>query len=333
VNEPLSFEPYLRPMVWGGRQLGEVLGKDLPPDGVYGEAWEISDHPSHVSVVSDGPYKGQTLRQLMEHHATALLGEAAGRYRRFPWLVKLLDACDWLSVQVHPNDADVERLWPGESGKTEAWFVLAAAPNSRIYAGLLPGVDEQILRQALQDGKVGDCLHQFAPQPGDCVFLPAGTVHAVGGGVLMAEVQQTSDATFRLFDWNRRDAQGKSRQLHIEEALACIDWNAGPVHPIRAQGYPGADEFAQPPTGAYTQRLVECDYFTLDYIRSDCPFDFGGDGVLHAMIVLHGGGRLSHGEEMHPLRAGDTLLLPAALERVSCHPDGEVGILLSSLPH
>jgi mannose-6-phosphate isomerase len=332
VNTPLRFASYVRPMVWGGRQLGDVLGKPLANGDLYGEAWEVSDHPSHASTVTHGLHRGHTLRHLMEQHAEGLLGSAAKRHSRFPWLIKLLDACDWLSVQVHPSDSNVAQWWPGEGGKTEAWFVLAASPTSRVYAGLLPGVDEKQLREALRQGTVGDCLHQFSPRPGDCVFLPAGTVHAVGGGVLMAEVQQTSDATFRLFDWNRRDAQGKSRQLHIEEALACIDWNAGPVHPIRAQGYPGADEFAQPPTGAYTQRLVECDYFTLDYIRSDCPFDFGGDGVLHAMIVLHGGGRLSHGEEMHPLRAGDTLLLPAALERVSCHPDGEVGILLSSLP-
>jgi mannose-6-phosphate isomerase len=322
VNEPLSFEPYLRPMVWGGRQLGEVLGKDLPPDGVYGEAWEISDHPSHVSVVSDGPYKGQTLRQLMEHHATALLGEAAGRYRRFPWLVKLLDACDWLSVQVHPNDADVERLWPGESGKTEAWFVLAAAPNSRIYAGLLPGVDEQILRQALQDGKVGDCLHQFAPQPGDCVFLPAGTVHAVGGGVLMAEVQQTSDATFRLFDWNRRDADGRMRQLHIEEALACINWNSGPIRPVRPANYPGE---------AIRQRLVQCPYFTLEYLHFREAFSLRS-GRLQVILVLHGRGRLETAAGVRPLVRGETLLLPAALDALTCHPEGELSILLSTLP-
>ena len=235
MKAPLRFESYVRPMVWGGRQLGEVLRKPLPTDAAYGEAWEISDHPSHASVVTHGPYKGQTLRQLMEQSSSALLGESAGRHSRFPWLVKLLDAGDWLSVQVHPNDEHVVRLWPGEGGKTEAWFVLATQPNSRIYAGLLPGVDEKVLREALSRGTVGDCLHQFSPRPGDCVFLPAGTVHAVGGGVLMAEVQQTSDATFRLFDWNRRDAQGRSRQLHIEEALACIDWNSGPVHPVRPE--------------------------------------------------------------------------------------------------
>src|SRR5205807_1382927 len=123
-------------------------------------------------------------------------------------LIKLLDAHDWLSVQVHPDKESVARLWPGEGSKTEAWFILDALPGSRIYAGLLPGVDAAALGAAIAAGRAHECLHSFAPQPGDCVFLPAGSVHAVGGGVLFAEIQETSDATFRLYDWNRRDAQG-----------------------------------------------------------------------------------------------------------------------------
>jgi mannose-6-phosphate isomerase len=313
-------------MVWGGRQLGEVLGKPLPDNSAYGEAWEISDHPSHASVVSAGPYKGQTLRQLMEHHSAALLGGEAARYPRFPWLVKLLDASDWLSVQVHPSDADVVRLWPGEGGKTEAWFVLAAAPASRIYAGLLPGVEEKDLRKALREGAVGACLHQFSPRPGDCIFLPAGTVHAVGGGVLMAEVQQTSDATFRLFDWDRRDVNGRMRQLHIEEALACIDWSSGPVHPIRATNYPSGTA-----TGALRQRLVECPYFTLEYLYGRGAFSCGG-GVLQVLLVLHGRGRAVSGANEQPLAPGDTLLLPAALPALTCYPQGDLGLLLATLP-
>src|SRR5205823_1281977 len=146
-------------------------------------------------------------------------------------------------------------------GKTEAWFVLDAAPTGRVYAGLLPGVDELRLRAALAEGTVAECLHQFRPRPGDCLFLRAGTVHAVGGGVLMAEVQQTSDATFRLFDWNRRDAQGRSRQLHVEEALACIDWTRGPVTPIRIPGF----ALDSPVTGRRRQALVSCPYFVLEY--------------------------------------------------------------------
>jgi mannose-6-phosphate isomerase len=316
-------------MVWGGRQLGEMLGKSLPDSGTYGEAWEISDHPSHVSVIAKGPDKGQTLRQLMEREPAFLLGAAAERYPRFPWLVKLLDAWDWLSVQVHPDEVDVARLWPGEGSKTEAWFVLAAAPTSRVYAGLLPGVDEARLRAALREGTVGDCLHQFSPRPGDCVFLPAGTVHAVGGGVLMAEVQQTSDATFRLFDWHRRDAKGQTRQLHIEEALACINWNSGPVQPVRAEGY---SDKTDSPRRSIRQRLVACPYFTLEYVRQSEPFTCGGTGRLQVFLVLHGRGRLWTGEGVWELVPGDTLLLPAALDALTCHPEDDLGILLSTLP-
>src|SRR5205823_3396050 len=186
-------------------------------------------HPLHRSRISTGPHRGRTLRDLMEQQRVALLGPSAAVHEQFPWLIKFLDACDWLSVQVHPDERTVRRLWPGEGSKTEAWFVLDAQLGSRIYAGLLPGTDEQCLRAAAGEGTVAECLHSFTPRPGDCVFLPAGTVHAVGGGVLLAEVQQTSDATFRLFDWNRRDAQGKSRPLHLDEALASTHWHRGPV--------------------------------------------------------------------------------------------------------
>src|SRR5260370_10047817 len=225
----------------------------------------------------------------MEKRGEDLLGKDVVAYTSFPWLVKFLDARDWVSVQVHPDDVSVKRLWPGEGAKTEAWFVLDAEPGSRIYAGLLPGVDEQALRRALADGAIAECLHQFQPSAGDCLFLPAGTVHAVGGGVLMAELQQTSDATFRLFDWNRRDAQGKTRTLHVEEALACIDWERGPVEPIRTNPLAGA-VVASGPRGPLHQKLVQCPFFHLEHVREAEPFACGGEACLQAWIVLDGKG-------------------------------------------
>jgi mannose-6-phosphate isomerase len=315
-------------MVWGGRGLAEVLGKELPTAEPYGESWEISDHASHRSVVAGGELAGPTLRDLMQTHSADLLGPARSG-DAFPWLVKYLDARDWLSVQVHPDDQAALRLWPGERGKTEAWFVLAARPGSRVYAGLLPGVDEAALRRAVAAGTVAQCLHRFEPVPGDCLFLPAGTVHAVGGGVLMAEVQQSSDATFRLFDWNRRDAQGRSRQLHLEEALACIDWRAGPVHPVRAAGYPGGPA---PAEGPVRQRLVSCRYFHLDYARDSQPFTLGGAGRLQVVMVLHGRGELSARRGRETLAVGHTLLLPAALPEVSVAPWATLGLLIATLP-
>jgi mannose-6-phosphate isomerase len=310
-------------MVWGGRRLGQRLGKDLPSDVPFGEAWEVSDHASHHSVV-EFPDADLTLRHLMESHRDELLGPAASRHSVFPWLVKFLDANDWLSVQVHPDEDAVTRLWPGEGSKTEAWFVLDAEPDSRIYAGLLPGVDERALRRALAAGTVAECLHRFTPRAGDCLFLKAGTVHAVGGGVLMAEVQQTSDATFRLFDWNRQDAAGKQRQLHIEEALASIHWDIGPVQPVRAHGYGTATESRQ--------ALVQCRYFHLEYVRQREPFTLGGTGRLQVAIALHGQLTLETLAFRQAFVPGETLVLPASLGVTSCLPAGSVGLLLATLP-
>jgi mannose-6-phosphate isomerase len=325
VNSPLRFHPYLRPMVWGGRRLGSVLGKALPPEGAYGESWEVSDHALHHSVVAAGPLAGRSLRELMTEQRPALLGPAVEQSACFPWLIKFLDANDWLSVQVHPDERAVGALWPGEGSKTEAWFVVDAAPGSRVFAGLLPGVGRDRLRAALKAGTVADCLHSFAPRPGDCVFLPAGTVHAVGGGVLIAEVQQTSDATFRLFDWNRRDSRGQLRTLHIEEGLASIHWEQGPVAPVHVPGFPAAGGRRRIP-------LVRCPYFHLEYVQDSEPFPLGGKSRLHAVLVLRGGGRLSTAAGQEELRTGQTWLLPAALPPAECRPEGCVGMLLCSMP-
>jgi mannose-6-phosphate isomerase len=325
---PLQFTSFMRPMVWGGVRLAELLGKPLSSDSLPGESWEVSDHPQHRSIIATGPLTGHSLRYLMEHRREALLGPAAATHATFPWLIKFLDANAWLSVQVHPDDATVKRLWPGEGGKTEAWFVLDAHPESRIYAGLKPGVDEKALRAALAAGTVAHCMHVFTPRPGDCVFLPAGTVHAVGGGVLLAEVQQTSDATFRLFDWNRVDAAGKPRTLHIDKGLAAIDWQRGPVTPTCAEEFTGLDK-AGPPC---RQPLVRCPYFQLDYLSSKDSFACAGAGRLQALIVLAGKGRLVYKGHEESLTAGQVWLLPASLASSRCVPEPTLSALLCALP-
>jgi mannose-6-phosphate isomerase len=318
LDTPLLFTPFLRPMVWGGRRLA-ALGKPLPTAEPYGESWEVSDHPHHRSIVARGPLAGQTLRHLVETDSAALLGSTA--YTTFPWLIKFLDANDWLSVQVHPDERAVRALWPQEGSKTEAWFILDAAPGSRVYAGLQPGVGPAELLAAVKAGTVTECLHSFEPRPGDCLFLQAGTVHAVGGGVLMAEVQQTSDATYRLFDWNRKDAKGKSRELHLAESLACIDWQRGPVAPVRADGF-GTPRRKR-------QALVSCPYFALDYVQDSEPFPCGGKGHLQAAVVLSGRGRWADGEELH---AGQTWVLPSTMPAMECRPEGPLALLMATLP-
>ena len=328
----LLFEPFLRPMVWGGRGLAERLGKRLPTTDAFGESWDVSDHRLHQSVVAAGPQVGTSLRTLVERQREALLGPSAAQYTTFPWLVKFLDAHDWLSVQVHPDEEAVRRLWPGEGSKTEAWFILDAQPGSRIWAGLLPGVDEQALRAALAKGTVADCLHSFAPRAGDCVFLPAGTVHAVGGGVLMAEIQQTSDATFRLFDWERRDAQGKTRALHIEESMASIHWDPGAVSPRRASGFVPPQPGVVHAGPAERVEMVRCPYFHLDYLSDSRLFPCGGAGLLQALLVLSGHGMLETAHGSEALAPGQAWVLPAGAAPVGVRPEPWLACLLCTLP-
>jgi mannose-6-phosphate isomerase len=311
-------------MVWGGRRLATNLGKDLPDDQPYGESWELSDHPLHRSVVAQGPLAGTTLRQLMETRREELLGPGSSQ-STFPILVKFLDCSDWLSVQVHPDEESVKKLWPGEGSKTEAWFVLHAEPGSRIYAGLNPGVGEREMRAALQAGTVAENLHSFEPKPGDCVFLPAGTVHAVGGGVLMAEVQQTSDATFRLFDWNRRDAQGNTRKLHIEEALASIHWDQGPVSPIHMSAPPETQI-------SYDQTLVRCRFFQLDFMLRTDWLPLGYQESASIIIVLNGAGSLISERGETACSPGQVWLLSSASSALP-RPGGHISAFLRPRPH
>lgn len=313
---PLRFVPFLRPMVWGGRDLASALHKTLPTEGAYGESWEVSDHALHRSVVAAGPWQGATLRQLMDQERRSLLGSAADRFDTFPWLIKFLDCCAWLSVQVHPDAEAVKTLWPGEGSKTEAWYVIDARPTSRIYAGLRPGVGPTELREALARGTVAECLHSFVPTPGDCVYLPAGAVHAVGGGVLLAEIQETSDATFRLFDWNRVDAEGKPRKLHVDAALAAIHWEYGPVAPRRSSAAGGCHV------------LVGCAAFELALIHCSSEMSCAG-GRLQCLILLEGEGRWETGEILRP---GQVWVLPASMTSSRVRLSKPLRALLVTLP-
>jgi mannose-6-phosphate isomerase len=318
---PLVFEPYLRPMVWGGRRLGEALGKALPEEGTFGEAWEISAHPHHVSRVAEGPLHGATLTELCARHPRDLFGDRPPPDGRFPLLVKLLDCRELLSIQVHPTDELARELSQESLGKTEAWVVLEARPGGRIYAGLRPGVGRAEVERHLAAGTLEQCLHSFEPRPGDCVFLPAGTVHAVGGGVLMAEVQQSSDATFRLYDWNRLGSDGKPRELHLRESLESIDWDAGPVRPASGPPIEGL------PPGVEGERLVRCRYFNMDRYRAEAEFAVPYAGQLSIWMVLDGSAELHGGGYRRAFRRGETVLVPASAGALSWRPGGKTTLL------
>ncbi len=318
---PLRFRPLLRRYIWGGRKLESCLGKKLGPGDDYAESWEICDRGPDQSVVASGPLAGTTLGQLVAERGEELLGRHHPQ-TRFPLLLKFLDAARTLSVQVHPDDARAAQLDPPDLGKTEAWVVLAAEPDSTIYAGLRSGVDRHGLAAAIRQGNCQEVLHQFHPAPGDCVFLPAGTVHALGKGLLVAEIQQASDTTYRLFDWNRTGPDGKPRPLHIEQGLEVIDDGRGPVEPQRPR-----------PTGRRgVSRLVECDKFLLDRWQYDSPRTAGGDRRCHILCVLEGALQVEGDPADALLPRGGTVLLPARIGPVELIPQGETVLLDAYLP-
>lgn len=320
---PLKFEPYLRPQPWGHRRLAAVFDRAVPMDSPVGESWELSAHPVHVSRVADGPLAGRSLCELWESERDGWCGDAAPQ--QFPWLLKFLDCHEYLSVQVHPGDATAAALRPGENGKTEAWVVLDADPAARIFAGFRPGVTRGEVVERLEDGSLVECLHSFVPRAGDCVFLPAGTVHAVGGGVLMAEVQQSSDATFRLFDWNRVGLDGRPRTLHREESLASIDWAAGPVNPVRPRSLPNLPEHVR------GEALVDCHWFRWDRFQfADGPWSL--TPTFAAWTVIAGSATLSGSGFHRRYRAGETVLTTGSEPDLTWQPHPRTTLLRVTLP-
>lgn len=220
---PLTFNPIFKERVWGGRNLERLFRKPLPASAPIGESWEISDRPGDVSVIANGPMAGRDLRWLMENHGAEMMGKAQAPGGRFPLLIKILDAEDKLSLQVHPPLAAAAGL--GGEPKTEMWFIASARPDAGLYVGLRRGVTRAEFEQRLRDGSVAECFHHIAVRPGDSMFLPSGRVHAIGGGNVIFEIQQNSDTTYRVFDWNRTGLDGKPRETHVPQSLASIDFN------------------------------------------------------------------------------------------------------------
>ena len=220
---PLTFQPIFKDRIWGGRELERLYGKKIPA-GQIGEAWEISDRPGDASVIANGPLAGKDLRWLMENHAAEILGQAKpAAAGRFPLLCKILDAREKLSLQVHPPASKAAEL-KGEP-KTEMWFIADAAPGASLYVGLKRGVTRAEFEKKIADGSVADCFHKIPVKAGDTMFLPSGRVHAIGDGLVIFEIQQNSDTTYRVFDWNRLGLDGKPREMHVAQSLASIDFN------------------------------------------------------------------------------------------------------------
>ncbi len=219
---PLTFQPRFKDRVWGGRNLERLYAKPLPPKVVIGESWEITDRPGDASVIINGPLAGHDLRWLMQNHCAALLGNAKPQGKSFPLLIKILDAQQKLSLQVHPPANKAAQL--GGEPKTEMWFIADAAPGAELYVGLQRGITRTDFESKLANGTVADCFHRIAVKAGDTMFLPSGRVHAIGAGLVIFEIQQNSDTTYRVFDWNRAGLDGKPRELHVAQSLESIDF-------------------------------------------------------------------------------------------------------------
>jgi len=324
---PLRFEPIFKSMLWGGRRLPAFLNRQPPHADPIGEAWVLSDVDGSPSVVADGPLAGSTLRDLLARDPARIIGRASAPHGKFPLLLKFIDARQELSVQVHPNDQQAAKVGPGQFGKTEAWVVLErCAETSKIYAGFAEGVTADHFRAALVEKTTPRTLHSYRPEPGDCVFLEAGTVHAIGANILLFEVQQTSDITYRLYDWDRVDVKsGKPRQLHVDDGLACADFRRGPCPPVR----PAVSEAE----GVCREQLVrDCAYFTLERKRSRVPFRVGAKGECRAVVCIGGAGEIESVGKRYPMTTGDTMLLPAAVGECACIPAREIVVLECGLP-
>jgi mannose-6-phosphate isomerase len=323
---PLRFEPIFKHNIWGGKRLPSLLNRTPPHDDPIGEAWVLSDVDGSPSRVADGPLEGTTLRELLADDPARVVGKAPAPHGKFPLLLKFIDSRQELSVQVHPNDEQAAKLGPGLFGKTEAWVILDACPTtSKIYAGFAERVTAHHFRNALEAKTTPETLHSFAPRPGDCVFLEAGTVHAIGANVLLFEVQQTSDITYRLYDWDRVDTKtGRPRELHVDHGLACADFDRGPCPPVKPRVRGGE--------GVRREELVGCRYFTLERHTSRIPFRIGAKGECRAVVCIGGAGEVEWCGKRYPLAMGDTVLLPAEVGEATCLPNREIVVLECGLP-
>lgn len=309
--DPIVFTPIYQERVWGGRELANRLGRALPGSQPIGEAWEVVDRPEAQSVVAEGPLRGKTLHNLWTDHRREIFGAShAASGPRFPLLCKLLDARDRLSVQVHPPAAVAPQLH-GEP-KTEMWYFLACDPGSRIYAGLSEGTTRAGFEEKLGRGEVEECLHVLPTHGGDSIFIPSGRLHAIGEGNLIVEIQQNSDTTYRVFDWNRMGLDGKPRELHIEESLLSTDFN----------------DFTPPLAHTETGLVAECEFFRVAKISLSALRDLRPPGEFALITMVDGraacGGRT--------FSTGDFFLLPASEAPLVGPAEGSCSVLVTTIP-
>jgi mannose-6-phosphate isomerase len=292
--------------IWGGRKLAELFGKNLPPNKPTGESWEIVDRPEAQSLVANGPLKGKTLHELWSQHREEIFGDVAAA-PRFPLLIKLLDAQEKLSLQVHPPEKIAAKL--GGEPKTECWYVASAEPDADLFVGFSQRITREQFEKSLRSGSAADAVHTIQVKAGDAMFLPAGRFHAVGAGNVLVEIQQNSDTTYRVFDWNRVDqSTGKPRQLHVDQALESIDFSDVAPKLIEPKG----------------ELLVEHELFELQRWNLDSPREVTPRGQFAIVCCLTGSVSCADVD----LRPGEFFLVPASLQDRQLHPRADGTTLL-----
>jgi len=318
---PLKFTKVLKEKVWGGREFESFLGIGLEAGKTYGESWEVSAHPNGPSVVANGEWTGRSLPELMEAEGERLVGKVLfERFGgRFPLLIKYLDVHDKLSIQVHPDDSYAQ-VHEGEPGKSECWYVLGASPDAKLILGMAPGVTKAVFAAKSRSGDWSGLFREVAVAEGDFVHVTPGTVHAsLTGSVLLCEIQQNSDSTYRIYDFDRLE-NGKPRPLHLEKALDVIHFQEVPK--ITHAG----ERTRRSVPGGTIEPLVNDPYYTVDLLEVSGPFSVAAEDRFQVFSVLKGSGSLTHGTQRFPVTAGETWLIPAA---VSAELQGSLKLLRS----
>ncbi|GAB6099207.1 class I mannose-6-phosphate isomerase [Halanaerocella petrolearia] len=304
---PLKFKPVYKEKIWGGTSLADNFNREIPSD-FTGESWEIAAHENGSSIISNGRLAGKELMEAIEEEGEKILGTDAQRedYEKFPLLIKLLDVNDKLSVQVHPDDDYAFEHEDGELGKTEMWYVIDAQEDAKLVYGLYPKVTKEEFATAIERGELEDKLYEVNVEAGDVFYIPTGLVHTIKEGVLLAEIQQNSDTTYRVYDWDRTDQDGKSRELHIDSALDVIDFGAKLQTKVTGLEVEGQ--------GLTREILVACPYFITETLDIDKQYTAKTDGSrFYVLMGLEGVATLTYQDGKISLEAGETVLLPASL--------------------
>ena len=322
---PLLFEPIYKSRIWGGERIGQIFDRQLPSNDI-GESWDVACHKNGTSLIANGPHKGRALDELIEEYGRRLMGTALDEkdIEKFPLLIKILDASQLLSVQVHPGDEYAALHENGELGKTEMWYIIDAEPDAYLYYGVKPGVDADAFRAAIERGDVEPYLCALKVEEGDVLYIPSGMVHAIGSGIVICEIQQNSDTTYRVFDWNRTDDEGNPRELHTDKALDVIDFE-GRYPSEKVKG------IRVDVDGGFKTYFVAGPYFAMEKLEIERGMDETAEGdKFYILTIVSGQGSIDYDGGSQPFKAGDSIMIPAGLGEYTIR--GGATVLKSYIP-